>query len=479
MNDEQMRPLLKAWFQARKAAPTDVPNGVAQVLARVPEVRQRGRWWPLPTFDRPAPIPATGGPMPARGFSMSSAVKFVVAAAIVALFGGFLLTGVLTTQQGDEMAPAAVTASPTAKTRSPVTTQPPESPPSPMTTDELLSGMVTDEVEPGILRVVSDGVRDLPVDARDGGSTWSVNVGYDGSVWLFTGDDSNSVYHDRAERFLRLGSDESHQWPEASFWGHAFEVAPDGTMWVVPFPPSDGRRSTDGEEWTVQTCPQGRHCRGFTVAPDGTVWASWREDDGRWRVGHLGPTGWQPLDGYAHNVIPPFRGWERLIVADAGHIYGYEADGLFRYEDGDWKHLPGVDGLIDVGRDGTLWHDSGNGLNRFVDGEWTRWTSADLPDIRFGVALGHEPEVHDHEFKVAPDGSLWFGLWQQGADGNDPSLCDGLARFDGVTLDRFLRGRCTSSMDIAPDGSVWLRSSDDPYTTDLYVITPEALAAGE
>jgi len=48
---------------------------------------------------------------------MFSTVKFVAAAAIVALFGGFLLTGALTTQQGEELAPAAVTASP-----SPVTT---------------------------------------------------------------------------------------------------------------------------------------------------------------------------------------------------------------------------------------------------------------------------------------------------------------------------------------------------------------------
>ena len=34
---------------------------------------------------------------------------------------------------------------------------------SPTMTEELLSGMVTEEVEPGVLRVVSDGVRDLVV----------------------------------------------------------------------------------------------------------------------------------------------------------------------------------------------------------------------------------------------------------------------------------------------------------------------------
>jgi hypothetical protein len=44
-------------------------------------------------------------------FSMFSALKFIAASAIVALFGGFLLTGVFTTQQGDEMVPAAATES--------------------------------------------------------------------------------------------------------------------------------------------------------------------------------------------------------------------------------------------------------------------------------------------------------------------------------------------------------------------------------
>jgi hypothetical protein len=51
-------------------------------------------------------------------FNMFSALKFVAAAAIVALFGGFLLTGVFTTQQEDEMPPAAATESP-----SPITAQ--------------------------------------------------------------------------------------------------------------------------------------------------------------------------------------------------------------------------------------------------------------------------------------------------------------------------------------------------------------------
>ena len=73
--------------------------------------------------------------------SMFSATKFVVAGAIVALFGGFLLAGMLT-QPSEEAAPAA--ASPTA-------------------TSDPLSALITEEVEPGVYRVVSDGVREISV----------------------------------------------------------------------------------------------------------------------------------------------------------------------------------------------------------------------------------------------------------------------------------------------------------------------------
>ena len=80
-----------------------------------------------------------------------------------------------------------------------------------------------------------------------------------------------------------------------------------------------------------------------------------------------------------------------------------------------WQDFAGGT-LVDVGPDGTVWKAGGLGddgsfrgdyLGRFADGEWTQWTAADLPDIRLGL---------DYEFEVAPDGSLWFGLWRT-ADG--------------------------------------------------------------
>ncbi len=319
MSDERMQPVLDAWFREREVAPRDIHAGVDRVMVDVPRTRQQGRWWPLLAFDSPrltalpspelarVATPATNRPTSARGFTMFSALKFIAASAIVALFGGFLIAGVLTTPQGDDMAPAAVTASP-----------------SPMTTEELLSGMVTEEVQPGVLRVVNDGVRDLAsVEADD------IVAGDDGGIWL------------RAEyENLRLGSDGSHQRPLGlGPEDHVFEVATDGTMWAIPNYPGypmlrvgAGFRSTDGEVWTSQPCPGA--CYGVTVAPDGTVWASWRDEDGRWWTGHLGPTGWQALDGDGGGPLG------RYYFTDAGDVYGAGCDWvcwLSRYEDGVWQ----------------------------------------------------------------------------------------------------------------------------------------------
>ena len=62
---------------------------------------------------------------------------------------------------------------------------------SPTTTEKLLSGMVTEEVEPGVYRVVNDGVRDLALTFEEGlDSLPGTNViaGLDGSVWVQEGE---------------------------------------------------------------------------------------------------------------------------------------------------------------------------------------------------------------------------------------------------------------------------------------------------
>lgn len=406
-----------------------------------------------------------------RGFTVFSALKLAAAGVIVALFGGFLLAGILPTLQGDETAPAAVTHSP-----------------SPMTTDDILPGvtLTIEEVEPGVFRVTNDGVRDLAsVDVTD------LVAGYDDGIWLL-----------REDEFLRLGSGGTHQWPaeSASYDGRIFEVAPGGTMWITAprYPLIPGSRggdtlgSADGEEWVPLPCPRPcsvcpARCAGVTVAPDGEVWASWPDEGAiRWRVGHLGPAGWEPLDGYIPGDFS--GGFYRLYLTDAGDIYGV-APGyvgiLYRYEDGTWSRVAdlGLAPVVDVGRDGTVWQTGsaylygarpterqqvldgswpqlGAGLARFAGGVWTVWTPSDVP----GLDLPSRPD--DDEFGVGPDGSLWAG-----------TRCDGLVRFDGITTDRFLSGQCIS-MDIAADGTVWaLAGNNEAGGRDLYVITLAAVGA--
>jgi hypothetical protein len=115
--EQQTTPIVEAWLKGTSDTPYGTEMGVGRVKSRVRHTSQRGRWWPLPSFQRtPAPtppIPVTNGHSPtatARTMPMFSATKFVVAGVIVALFGGFLLSGVVT-QPSDDSLPAAASAS--------------------------------------------------------------------------------------------------------------------------------------------------------------------------------------------------------------------------------------------------------------------------------------------------------------------------------------------------------------------------------
>ena len=115
-----------------------------------------------------------------RFSSMITATKFVLAGSVVALFGGLLVAGILPTPQADDGLPAAVTDST-----------------APDTTAGPLAGLSTEEVEPGVLRIISDDAGHYldethptrPYDL-DG-----ITIQPDGTVWLrasFSGDDNEA-----------------------------------------------------------------------------------------------------------------------------------------------------------------------------------------------------------------------------------------------------------------------------------------------
>jgi hypothetical protein len=363
---------------------------------------------------------------------MFSALKFMVASVIVALFGGFLLAGVLTTPQGDEMDPAAVTESPST------------------TNDELLPGvdLTVEEVEPGVYRVIHDGIRDL-AKAND----TDIVAGHDGGIWLL-----------RPQRFFRLGNDEWLAWAtEKPKYVHDFEVAPDGTVWVhAEGGPSDVIQSFDGEGWTTHgdTTVGG----DVEVTPDGIVWSMWWDPARRVPVfGYLTEDGWQAL---ADGVFV-----RSLRVASPDDIWGIEMDFLgpdhfVRFVDGAWERMDDVDlPLAALGPDGTFWGAflGDDDLVRFDGSEWSRWPPEDT-----GFHAGPDG------VEVATDGSVWY------ASGSPEDNCGGVARFDGVTPDRYLSGLCVEAIDINTDGSVWLLATEaGADLRDVYVITPEAVAGTE
>jgi hypothetical protein len=108
MNDDRLDAVLGSFYQDTALAPPDPEQGLSEVMRRVRQTRQRGRWLPFPLFRReaptptatdtadyqPTPIPATNGRAPiviGRTQTMFSPVKAITAGALVFGLGGVLL----------------------------------------------------------------------------------------------------------------------------------------------------------------------------------------------------------------------------------------------------------------------------------------------------------------------------------------------------------------------------------------------------
>jgi hypothetical protein len=330
--------------------------------------------------------------------------------------------------------------------------------------------MVTEEVEPGVFRVLNDGVPDLAVFGPD--SAEGIAIGADGSVWLFG-----------ASTFHRLGDGESHPWPFGDI--SDLDITPDGRLWVSSWIHRGDRYegvhvfdgdAPEGERWSLQRSPDGHDISNVEVASDGTIWAAWLDADGEVSIGQLDGDGWHVLDGDAPDRVDDtlagsYGGnYGQLLVGDDGviraNVVGLpqmylpdDPDGpdpLYRYDSGEWREEePPGEGRIAVGPDGTLWLWTYPQVARFDGTDWQTWGPFDgVSDELHSIPLG----------AVAPDGSLW-------------SASDsGLLNFDGVTWKRYMPGLRATAIEITPDGSVWVQGRG---RGGLYVITPEAVAAAE
>ena len=117
MNTDQITPVVRRWLRHTEATPPDARQSARQVMARMPHVRQRSRWLPLPTIGRrtsaapstsdregwlEAPPDTTYRFPTATGRTrlMFSPVKAIIAGALVFAIGGVMLVAQPFDQQG-------------------------------------------------------------------------------------------------------------------------------------------------------------------------------------------------------------------------------------------------------------------------------------------------------------------------------------------------------------------------------------------
>ena len=406
---------------------------------------------------------------------MFSVLKIAVAGVIVALFGGLLLAGVLVPRSDHERLPAALTAAP-----------------SPITTAELLAGMVTEEVEPGVLRVVHDGVRDLAMLPGSWGQHGGVTIGTDGAVWV----------HTASGYYFRVGEEQTfhlpqafrseHGSPQETFGAQALHAGPAGQLWAW-----DARLGRVNA-WLVDEWIERADLAVEAMAVDdrNEAWAA-----NRWGLLHVGADeetliAWPGTS--SGEVVPYTLGVAadgRAVVLAGSPGADPEAgflDTLLAYDGSGWTEValpspisaffPG-DGM-GVGADGTVWVAGDDHaetdymhhrLARLDEAGWTVFTAADGVEP-WGGKMGFVPE---EVLAVSPDGSVWVDA--STSNGGSWAECDGVARFDGTTWSRFLPGHCLFDIDFAPDGSAWVLAAAEGMQDEIhpYVITPEAAASTE
>jgi hypothetical protein len=388
-----------------------------------------------------------------------------------------------------------------------------------MTAEQLLSGMVTEEVEPGVVRVLDDGaghdlVADPPVD---------LTIAPNGEIVLFGMTPPRSGdWYEGVDTVYVLGHDAAADVPGSEpddnsllMWLEA-AMDRDGSLWAkLEATCCDGNRlgrydglfgPVDDDGWILPGWPDGSdQVNSIEVTDDGTVWLTQdttgqgpkvaRIKDGEWTV--------LPVMGDG-SIAGRFRG-DSLAAAPDGTAWlstGWNSDpvtglpGLLHFDGERWAPVePPIDprfefvGPIGLGADGTLWVYAAEpttklgGLNpadtrllRLRDGAWTVFEDVPVLTSR---------ELFGARFEVDADGTLWIAF--QGPPitrlpaALDParpiSTRPGVLAFDGSTWRQYLDGRVVSRVAVALDGSVWATSLGGDG--GLYVITPEARSATE
>jgi ligand-binding sensor domain-containing protein len=420
---------------------------------------------------------------------MFSAVKIAVAAAIVALFGGFLLVGVLD-QEPPEVVPAMGTESPTPRI-------------------ELVpTGVETLSPATGtFMRLVADGTGVLWAHGTDGRlvrhdpaaettRTWTAAadraIGATNSIAPATGSGVWLVNPDGLRLFDGVGFRQVIETPVEV--GFALE-APDSTLWATTETGEVLR--WDGSAWYDLGPGQPDQDTGinaFTVDSEGRPWVGWLgfpAPPGTGGVSVLEGSEWTTFDGSdAAPLSSPV--WSIAELPD-GAIWVATAGGIARFDGATWTDVSaqGIPGRyvvsVAAAPDGTVWAATGLGSIRVwrLDGDtWTTFGPADgLPssaslvtawivptgdDVFVGTGAGTYHLAEDRWEPAWAIGSARIDVQALSASGGDELWVAGdqgtfhylQGDWTEVPLDPDRPRSATYDLDQAPDGTVWIAGAD-------------------
>jgi len=449
LTDAELAGVLRGESEA-KSLPSSVFASVHSATQTQPQHTRH--WWPAPKW---------------RFQSMFSASKFVVAGVIVALLGGFLLTGVLRTQDVEPMPAASITTS------------------EPTSAADVVSAFVTEEFEPGVMRVLSDGAgHDLA-----GAQLVDIAFGPDGTPWVLQ---SQSPWEEASVEVLKLGSEGSQRFENAYGLGGDIAVAPNGQLWALNLVPESGLQSFDGASWKDHELPFSQFdARTVDVTADGTVWVKREAQapipnrsvarlvDGTWTfLPEIDDPAWLETSAQVY--------WDDLAVTPDGTASLVAGGGLLQFDGEAWEYQePVADrerlmGATAIGPDGTLWfymqerRSRERHLARRDEDGWTIYSADD------GIPTLMGNQVFAGRLAVDGGGTLWAFGHEYYEPEVAVSECGGVLSFDGTTWTQYLKGACVNHVTIAADGSVWAAAhagnSDEtlnPALAGLYVIHPE------
>ena len=418
------------------------------------------------------------------GFTLFSALKFIAASVIVALFGGFLMVGVFTTQQGDEVSPAAPSAS-LAPTGIDILT------PSSGATTELVAdgdGVLWALEVPGrLVRFDPDTDTTTMWTIADDvafGQVASIAPSPRGGVWL-AGPDAVRLFD--GDRFVQLieapealklaveAADESLwaatqsgivlHW-DGSGWEDVGPASPGACDWIGALAvDSTGRPWVGGKRWSS--------CEGAAgvevMVLDGSEWTRFDRSD-----------------------ASPLEKWPQSIMGmPDGSVWVASEAGLARFDGTGWTdgspEPGGSYGSLAASPEGTIWAGSdergGARVWRWDGAEWTKFARAELDphgyakvaivgdQVFLGTTAGTYERIADSwnlSWDVTParpglsrllatgDDELWVVDAQGVRHVEDGAWADELDWTTQAADSVFL----WSDLALGPDGTVWVAGPD-------------------